>query len=90
MNIKCRILSGCSFRLFQFLSALVFFLGASSFVNARAFRITRPYPGLPPEFRSPQYSYARVGYGGGVFAVFGDFSYRDSLFNGYGQAYLAR
>jgi hypothetical protein len=90
MDIKCRILAGCSFRSFQFLSVLVFFLGASSFVSARAFRITRPYPGLPPEFRSSQYYYARVGYGGGVFAVFGDFFYCDSLFNPYGQVYLAR
>ena len=90
MSNKCRILAGCSFRSFQFLTALVFFLGASSFVSARAFRITRPYPGLPPEFRSSQYYYARVGYGGGVFAVFGDFFYCDSLFNPYGQVYLAR
>ena len=90
MDIKCRILAGCSFRSFQFLTALVFFLGASSFVSARAFRITRPYPGLPPEFQFQQYGYARVGYGGGVFAVFGDFVYRDSLFNAYGQVYLAR
>lgn len=70
---------------------MVYFFFLLSIPAVAAFRITRPYPS-PPEFINKMYSGARVGYGGGVFTVFGDLAYqhRDSGLLAWGQPYVVR
>jgi hypothetical protein len=80
-----------SLRLSGIVSCVVCFFSLLSMTAVASFRITRPYPS-PPEFTHNAYSYARVGYGGGVFTVFGDYvySHRDSGLLEWGQPFVTR
>ena len=84
MTVKSFMSALCAFGLISVIFALAVF---PSPAHALAFRITRPIP-LPPRFNEQSFSYARVGYGAGVFAVFGDFSYDSSFSLVYSQVYL--
>jgi len=80
-----------SLRFSCLVSGIVCYIVLLSVPANAAFRITRPYPS-PPEFINKMYSGARVGYGGGVFTVFGDLAYqhRDSGLLAWSQPYVVR
>ncbi len=89
--LPCDFCKRLSLRLSGVVNCMVCFLFLLAVPAVASFRITRPYPS-PPEFINKAYSYARVGYGGGVFTVFGDYDYnhRDSGLLAWGQPFVVR
>jgi hypothetical protein len=80
-----------SLRFSGMVSRVVCFFFLLSIPAVASFRITCPYPN-PPEFINNKYRYARVGFGNGVFTVFGDYVYnhRDSGLLAWGQPFVTR